>query len=145
MKRKILMFILVLTSLSLQVKAQYFEHDLRTHTWVATEGFLASGVFDLYLTFTKGNVNFVIKDKSGAVLSDFDYKIYLTSQKDETHSFDYTQVGKDLFGKFIMMDHLRTENGKKVHDMKVAEIISFSDDTLILYLEKKKLTFVPVQ
>jgi hypothetical protein len=86
MKRKILMFILVLTSLSLQVKAQYFEHDLRTHTWVATEGFLASGVFDLYLTFTKGNVNFVIKDKSGAVLSDFDYKIYLTSQKDETHS-----------------------------------------------------------
>ena len=138
---------MLLLGLTLQVKAQYFEHDLRSHKWLCTDGFEAVNIFDWYLTFTEGKVNFTMKDKdTNNVVSNFDYKIYLVTNNSETRNFDNSLVGKDLFGKFIVMDREKKENDKVTHDTNVAEILSMTPDNLVLFLNNKnKLTFKAVE
>lgn len=138
------LFLVMLCSIALQSKAQYFEHDLRKHTWLCTDGFAAANLFDWYITFTDGNANFLMKDKdTGNVVSNFDYRIYLTSDKAETTKFDSTMIGKDLFGKYIMMNRKHKTKEKIINDVNMAEIISLSDNKLELFLNKKNnITFI---
>ena len=132
----------VLLALSLNVKAQYFEHDLRKHKWIAVEGFQSAGVFDWILTFDQGTVCFTMKEKGGTnVVSEIKYDMYLTPRTKGV-TFDPDQVGKDTFGKFILMGRIKDDDEKTVQNQNMAEILNLDDNTLTLYLNRKnKVTF----
>jgi len=96
-------------------------------------------LFDLYIIFTEdGKMNFKMMEKeSDKVVSDFFYDIYLAPRSKEVEFFEESKVGKDMFGKFIVMNRVKKNAGGNNTKPTIAEIIDLSDDTMVLYIDRK--------
>lgn len=145
--RKIMFVFFVLVMTALKIRAQYFAHDLTIHTWLSTKGLVTSNLFDWIWNFSNDHVNFVMKEKdTGKVVSDFNYKYYLVPRSTDVTHFDTSRVGKDTFGKFIILERKKGESTGVGADYHLVEIVSYDENALVLFYDRRaRLYFKPLQ
>lgn len=140
MNYKLLLLFTIFFGLSANTLAQYCEADLQGKVWKANSGFATSAYIDWYLTFSTGGVSFEIKEKnSQKSVAHFSYDIYLSNVSPDT--FDINKVGKGHAGRFIVMRQERTFKGQILHNTYIAEILSLTDEELIIRYRKEDIVF----
>ena len=143
--RRRFMALALFALVSLYTNAQYMMHELQSHKWITTSGFKADGIFDLFLTFSDDKLYFLMKEKgTGKVVSDFYYDVYLVPRINEVSHFDSAKIGKEIFGKYIVMNRHKKGEAGNATKPSVTEILEFDDSHLVLYLERKsKISLQP--